>query len=458
MYQFNAPQFLWLLLLFLPWSFYTFFKKRNFLEWTCSHLAVFLIILGLAGLEFGEEQSKKTTSGCRFFVALDVSKSMLADDVLPSRFHDSTKVLQTLLPEISCEIALFPFTTTGNLMIPPTNDNAHISSTLININPLDFYNQGTDFKESLASLISHIDASKKNNKQISKYAVLLLSDGESHSSLKEGHLSYFIKNRIPIHTYATGTQKGGFIQIEGKRILTKLDPLVLQKISLWTNGKFFTAKNIQSLAKEFTQDTISVETAFVISKNYSQTLFLLGFLLLCLSFLTARWEYAVRSLLFLMLLTPFAYSDEQKTDIELYNEAIVKEQDLFLPKAIEFYEEALNLTANNNLKRKILFNLGNTHFKMSEFDKALEYYQQAIDTEGTTPELKTISENIRLAYLKLKEQIKQQKQDKQSERKQQNSTIHDKEKIYKHIEQEEQQTQQRLNRNKKSNGESKTPW
>jgi hypothetical protein len=54
--------------------------------------------------------------------------------------------------------------------------------------------------------------------------------------------------------------------------------------------------------------------------------------------------------------------------------------------------------------------------------------------------------------------MKQQKQDKQSERKQQNSTIHDKEKIYKHIEQEEQQTQQRLNRNKKSNGESKTPW
>jgi hypothetical protein len=60
--------------------------------------------------------------------------------------------------------------------------------------------------------------------------------------------------------------------------------------------------------------------------------------------------------------------------------------------------------------------------------------------------------------LNLKEQMKQQKQDKQSERKQQNSTIHDKEKIYKHIEQEEQQTQQRLNRNKKSNGESKTPW
>lgn len=458
MYQFNSPQFLWFLLLIIPWSLYTFFKKREGFEWLFTHLALIALILGLSGLEFGEERLKKSTSNCRLIIALDVSKSMMAEDVLPSRFHEASKVLQRIVPEVQCEIALYPFTTRGHLLIPPTSDSQHILESLINLSPLDFTNQGTDFSESLDMLSTHIRTLQRNTKTTAKYSVLLLSDGESHTKVTEGSLSFFKKNHIPIYTFAVGTQQGITLTIRNSRILTKLNPLILQKISLWTHGKFYTSSNIEKLHKEFSGDSISLETTFEIKKNYSQILYIIAFILLCGAFLRTRWEYAIRSFLFVCLLQNSSFSQSEKTDIELYNEATVKEQDFYLPKALELYEEALNLTSQDKLKRKILFNMGNSYFKMSQFDKALEAYQQAMSVETSEPSTKTISENIQLAYKKLKEQMKSKKQDKPSDKKESEQSIHDKEKIYKHIKQQEEQTQQRLNRNKQTNEESKTPW
>ncbi len=214
-------------------------------------LGMVLIVVALARLQFGTHLEKLKREGLDIVVALDISNSMLAQDIKPNRLTKAKQEIQGIIDRLKGDrFGLVAFAGEAFTQCPLTLDYASARLLLNAVNTKSVTVQGTSIAQALDVAIRMFD------KKTKKYKVLLLlTDGEDHSEAAERAATLARQQGIKIYTVGIGNPNGEPIPIfdrnnkqigykkdkNGEVVVTKLNAELLKKISQATGGKYFAA-------------------------------------------------------------------------------------------------------------------------------------------------------------------------------------------------------------------------
>ena len=284
--QFGNPNSFWLLMLapvlavFLVWAFRA---RRQALERFASQplvqrladsirpvarrwKAVFIVTtvvlaaLALTRPRWGFEWREVKHKGVDVFVLLDVSKSMLTEDVRPNRLTQARYAVQDLLEKLRGDrIGLVAFAGTAFVQCPLTVDYEAFRLTLKDADPRIIPRGGTAIGTAIRTALKAFDAGEGRD-----HAIVLITDGEETESDAVAAADEATKAGVKIYAIGVGTAEGELIPVreegkpmeflkdhEGKVVKSRLDEGTLQQLALKTGGIY-----VRSAAGDFGIDTI----------------------------------------------------------------------------------------------------------------------------------------------------------------------------------------------------------
>lgn len=227
-------------------------------------IALSLCIMAAANLRKPEEGALSQTAGIDVMIALDLSKSMLSNDIKPNRLERARQVVQQLTNELkNNRIGLVVFAGRAFLQLPLTTDITEADMMIANSSPEIMPVQGTNISDALYVCNRSLDVKEKSHK-----AIVLITDGEAHDkeALKAAQEAY--DNGVVIYTIGIGTAEGSLIteaagvykkDAEGNTIITKLNEDLLKQIASVSQGKYFHLENAAITGGEILNELNSIE-------------------------------------------------------------------------------------------------------------------------------------------------------------------------------------------------------
>ncbi|MFQ3620437.1 MAG: VWA domain-containing protein [Spirochaetales bacterium] len=205
-------------------------------------LALFSIALGTLGITWGRTAVEEDRAGLDIIFALDISRSMLVQDVSPSRLEYAKQIAQSVVTHSSdARFGIVIFKGTALRVIPLTKDRITVERFLKEVEPSFLGSKGTNLAEALQ--ISKNSFSKTEKR---RGVLILLSDGETQDSVPSSLLTSFKNEGIPVFTIGIGTPEGGGIfapeQVrdkQGRPVISRLQREVLQYLARETGGRYY---------------------------------------------------------------------------------------------------------------------------------------------------------------------------------------------------------------------------
>jgi Ca-activated chloride channel family protein len=172
--------------------------------------AVLLLGIALVGISLGGRSERTiSTYGREVYILLDVSASMMTEDVKPNRLEKVRREMKQMISSLSGDkFGLIVFTSDAYVQCPLTNDKDAMLLFLDMVNPSQFSNGGTDFRSALAMALDRFEHVEKESKKTSR-CVLLVSDGEHFGDSYESVLDRMKLQDITVFTVGVGTEAGG---------------------------------------------------------------------------------------------------------------------------------------------------------------------------------------------------------------------------------------------------------
>jgi Ca-activated chloride channel family protein len=214
---------------------------------------VFFIVLALARPQYGIKNHTVVKESSEIVLALDVSKSMLAQDFKPSRLEKAKSIILDVVRANPGEkMGVIVFSGDAMWQCPMTYDLQALKIFLEDVETGVLPNGGTQIGDAI------ILACKALNGRGSKSKVMLLvSDGEDHDSKIDDAISIAEKNKLKVICVAIGTKEGSPVPVldeagklkdyikdsSGQVVVSKVNSDLLQRVSEETGGKFFDASN-----------------------------------------------------------------------------------------------------------------------------------------------------------------------------------------------------------------------
>jgi Ca-activated chloride channel family protein len=252
----------------------------------------------LANPQIGTKLEEVTRQGVDIIVAMDVSASMLAEDIKPSRLEKAKHEVSELIDLLQGDrIGLVAFAGIPHVQCPLTLDYSAAKLFLTIINTEIIPQPGTAVGAAIKTAVNSFNTEER------KYKVLILiTDGEDHESdpleaakeaEQQGVIIYTVgigsPQGVPIPLYDQhGNQNGFKKDRQGNVVTTKLDVVTLQKIAYQTGGKYFLASTGEAELQEIYKDISALEEKELVSRQFSQyedrfQIFLaIGLIFLCL--------------------------------------------------------------------------------------------------------------------------------------------------------------------------------
>ncbi len=211
-------------------------------------IGFFLIIISLVGPRILKEKERVEVKGTDIYILIDVSKSMLAEDVLPNRITKAKEEIKNIIKGLNGDrIGFIPFAGDAYIQMPLTDDY-NMANLYLDVIDTNLMSQGgTNFKKGidLAQKSFGISSQGKN-------IILIVSDGEDHN---ESEIE--INENTYIYAIGTGTKKGSILKEgdqfirdeEGKVVLSHLEDKKLRELS--KSGKYFESNNYISASDQF---------------------------------------------------------------------------------------------------------------------------------------------------------------------------------------------------------------
>jgi Ca-activated chloride channel family protein len=209
-----------------------------------------LLLICLLAPSFGEAQKEIQTIGKDIYMAVDLSQSMDAIDIQPSRLEKLKYELKNMVSELSSDrIGLIIFSSEAFMQCPLTYDESALNLFIETLNTGLVPNTSTDFAAPLRLILKKFtdDAENNNDLKPSTRVMLLLSDGEDFGEETDDLVADMKTANIKVFTVAVGTKEGGKIPFRksfkknstGREVITKMESEKLQEIATATNGQFF---------------------------------------------------------------------------------------------------------------------------------------------------------------------------------------------------------------------------
>jgi Ca-activated chloride channel homolog len=213
--------------------------------------AVLAGVVMLSRPQFGSRIEDVKKQGVEVIIALDVSNSMLAEDIQPDRLTRAKQAISRLVDDLDNDkIGLIVFAGDAYIQIPITTDYISAKMFLSTINPNIVPKQGTAIGAAINLGVRSFSPGEGKSK-----AMIIITDGENHEDYPVKEAEEASKAGIVIHTIGIGSTEGVPIpfmnngkkdylkDVDGNTVITKLDEEILKKIALSTNGNYVRANN-----------------------------------------------------------------------------------------------------------------------------------------------------------------------------------------------------------------------
>jgi Ca-activated chloride channel homolog len=248
--------------------------------------------------------TSESVTGRNILIALDISRSMLVDDVKPDRLSQAKVVIYELLEALPNDrIGLIGFAGSADLFAPLTIDHSAVRETVEQMTPDWARLGGSDLSAALKLATSTLrETGQKNN------ALVFISDGEHHESDLIPMIREAESSGVYIFAIGVGTEDGGFVPSpdfpgrhmtdrSGREILSRLDADVMRKLATETGGRYAvagSAMDIPAMIQAATQDLDAFEIEGRerrVMAEFYQWVLLPGIFFLILSILAGtRWR------------------------------------------------------------------------------------------------------------------------------------------------------------------------
>ena len=267
-------------------------ELRSRITFWLTTVALVLLVIAVARPRYGTKKETMLTKGVEVVVALDISNSMMAEDITPSRLDKAKRLISRMMTQTSGnKFALIVYAGDAFVQMPITDDQVSANMFLNQITPSLIKRQGTNVGEA----IDLACRSFSDNEKIGK-AIVVITDGENHEGGAEEAARRASELGIKVYVMGIGTAKGGRIPAgksgeflrdrEGNIVVTKLNEAMAQSIAAAGNGTYIRVDNTNS-AQEFieneldtlTKDEVKTEVFTKFKEQYG-AIALIAFLLL----------------------------------------------------------------------------------------------------------------------------------------------------------------------------------
>ncbi len=286
-------------------------------------LGMSFLIIALAGPKIGTEVREIKQRGVDMLIALDVSASMNAEDVRPSRLEKAKFEINRLIERFDGDrVGLIVFTGEAFLQSPMTLDYSALRLFLDIVSTDQMPSSATDFASALKvaeQAFNALDFEEYVSPTASAAArvLLIISDGEDHEQEYEDALNTLTDSQVSIYTLGIGTTIGTTIPLyregtvelvgykrdrQGKVVTTALQPETLRQIAAQGGGSYYQIDRGNSGIDAFLARVNELEQGEFSSQEYAdfkdqyQWLAALGFILLLLSWLMPSYSVSKNSL------------------------------------------------------------------------------------------------------------------------------------------------------------------
>ena len=438
MFRFESPQYLYLLLVLVALAaihYYIIYKKKKqvkrfgdpeltrqlFLgvsrwrpevKFWITMLALASFIVALARPQFGTRLDTRERTGIEAIIALDVSNSMLAEDVKPNRLEKAKMMVSNMVDGMRDDkIGLIVFAGQAFVQLPITSDYVSAKMFLETISPSMMSVQGTDIAEainlSMRSFTQQEDVSR---------AIFVITDGEDNEARGVEAAKQAASQGIRVYVLGIGNPGGAPIPIpgtgqyiiddEGNTVISRLSEEMCREIATAGNGSYIYVDNSSSAQKKLSEQVDRLAKAKMESQIYSeydeqfQGFVLIGILLLLLDvFLLERESKSTWlsnlfhrgrpvAALFLLIFSLTAMAQTDRDYIRRGNRLM---RDSVYDKAQVEYQKAIEKDNTNPISH---FNLGNALLYQNKAEDAMKEYETAARLEKDKTRLAQIYHNM----------------------------------------------------------------
>ena len=228
-------------------------KGRPILKFIILMLALAFIIVGTARPQFGSKLKTVKREGVELMIALDVSNSMMAEDIQPNRLERAKRAISRLIDRLKDDkIGLIVFAGDAYTQLPITSDYNSAKLFLNSINTQIVPKQGTAIGAAIDMAMRSFTPSEEANK-----AIIVITDGENHEDDPVTAAQAASEKGIIVHAIGMGLPQGSPIPVlrngqkdylkdrDGNVVITKLDEQMLEKVAVAGNGIYVRANNAQ---------------------------------------------------------------------------------------------------------------------------------------------------------------------------------------------------------------------
>jgi Ca-activated chloride channel family protein len=219
-------------------------------------LALSALILGLVNPKIGTKMETVKREGIDIVFAMDVSKSMLAEDVAPNRLEKSKQIVSQIINQLGSDrIGIVAYAGSAFPVLPITTDYGVAKMFLQSMNTGIVSSQGTSLDEAIKLSSTYFEDKSKTSKLL-----ILISDGEDHSEGAETAAEEANKLGMKIITIGVGTEKGSTIPLRrngivesfqrdnnNEVVVTKLNQESLTTIAKATKGGYVNGNNTKEV-------------------------------------------------------------------------------------------------------------------------------------------------------------------------------------------------------------------
>lgn len=333
-------------------------------------VAIGLFVVTIANLRSPVGSEKVSRSGIDVMIALDVSKSMLARDIKPTRLDRARQVLSRLVDRLTNDrVGIVVFAGKAYLQMPLTADHAAAKMYLSAASTESVPTQGTVIGSALKMCYSSFNTQEKKYK-----AIVLVSDGEDHDEEAVRLAKQMSQEGVVIYTVGIGSPQGVTLldettnqpktDVQGNPVISRLNEEELRQIAQEANGQYILFQNTDAVV-----DVITKQLAGMDQRNVSDD---------SLINYKSWFQYFLLAILLLLLAESFISENRRLKRVAMKPLVTI----LFIFLGLQAGAQTNN--GQENIKQ------GNDLYKKGDYDKASEKYKAVADKN---PENATASFN-----------------------------------------------------------------
>jgi Ca-activated chloride channel family protein len=323
-------------------------------------LAFGILTIALANPRSATGSDRVSRDGIDVMIALDVSKSMLAQDIKPTRLDRAKQLLSRLVDKLSNDrVGIVVFAGKAYLQMPLTGDHAAAKMYLNAANTESVPTQGTVIADALKMCDATFNSKEKKYK-----AVVLISDGEDHDETAVKTATQMGQDGVVIYTVGIGSPQGTALMDEttnqlktdkdGNTVITKLNEEELRSIAEKGNGKYLFFQNTDDVVENIRSELAGMDQRNVMDDS------LINY---------RSWFRYFLAVAFLFLIIEIFISEKKNRKNDYLK---------LKPTLTILFVFTCIVTSAQTQKENLVIKKGNEAYKNNDFTNALDAYGQVI--------------------------------------------------------------------------------